>query len=314
MLRIAELKKTGAQATSPAGQAFNQTIDTLLQKQFHSVDDLWESIGPKFMAGITRLETQTGITKEQLLEVLAEGAQQEPEAAPGEHWTKFKAWLRGRRFVMAGTWLWSKVPALAYWPELLALLILGVLAALMLSHAAWKRDAVMVRTETGLPAFHVINEDDLEVKQAINIPGSLTSKSSAVGHYLLQQLPKGARLYANQISKVQLSDEDVADRHVLSVPVKAGAISPTLSPLDRVRLLFSPHLNNETNNNPDTLSNVTSIDDVIILSINRQGDSSSIVVALKADLAEVARLLSSSDMLVSQPMRGAESFHHMREK
>lgn len=311
MLRIAELKKTGAQATDPTGLAFNDAIDKLLQEQFYCVDDLWESIGPKFMAGITRLETQTGITKEQLIEVLAEGLQQEPELAPGKHWTKFKAWQPIRGLILVGIWLWSKVPRLAYWPELLALLILIVLASLLLSHAVWKRDTVIVKTETGLPAFHVINEDDLEVKHAVNIPGSLTSKSSAVGHYLLQQLPKGARLYANQISKVQISDEDVANRHVLSVPVKAGAISPTLSPLDRVRLHFYPHRNNETHNNPNA---VTSINDVIILSVNRQGDSSSIVVALKADLTEVAKLLSTSDVLISQPMRGAENFHYMHEK
>jgi hypothetical protein len=89
---------------------------------------------------------------------------------------------------------------------------------------------------------------------------------------------------------------------VISVPVKAGAISPTLSPPDRVRLLFSPRRNNETNNNPNADLNVTTIDDVIVLSVNRQGDSSSIVVALKADIVEVAKLLSTSDVIVSQPM------------
>lgn len=302
MLRIAELKKNGAQATDPTGQAFNDAIDKLLQKRFYCVDDLWESIGPKFMAGITRLETQTGVTKEQLIEVLAEGAQQAPELAPGEHWTKFKAWSPIRWFILKGMRLWSKVPTLAYWPELLAVLILIVLASLLLSHAVLKRDTVMVKTETGLPAFHVINEDDLEIKQAINIPGSLTSKSSVVGHYLLQQLPKGARLYSSQISNVQISNGDAANRQVLSVPIKAGAISPTLSPLDRVCLHFSPRRDNETGSNPTADLNVFSIDDVIILSVNRQGDSSSIVVALKADLVEVAKLLSTSDVIVSQPM------------
>lgn len=302
MPSIAELKKTGAQAKDPAGQAFNRTIDTLLQKQFQTVDDLWESIGPKFSVGITRLGTETGITKEQLIEVLAEGAQ-EPETAPGEYWTRFKAWRPVRSFALLWMSLWSKVPAPAFWPELVALLILCVLVGLLLAHAVWKIDTVMVKTETGLPAFHVIKEDDLEVKQAINIPGSLTSKSSAVGHYLLQQLPKGARLYDKQISKAKLSDEDSANRHVLSVPVKAGAIIPTLSPLDRVRLLFSPRHTNEANDNAGAVPNVTSIDDVIVLSVNRQGDSSSIVVALRADLAEVAKLLSTSDVLVAQPMR-----------
>jgi hypothetical protein len=301
MLRIAELKKTGAQAADPLGQAFNRAIDTLLQEQFDCVDDLWESIGPKFVDGIARLETQTGVNKELLIQVLAEGAC-EPELATGEHWPRFKAWLQARWPILAGKWLWSKIPALAYWPELLALLILIVLAALLLTHAVWKRDTVMVKTETGLPAFHVINDNDLEVKRAINIPGSLSSKSDAVGHYLLQQLPKGARLYDNQISKAQLSDEDAAHRHVLSVPVKAGAISPTLSPPDRVRLLFSPRRDNETNTNPSAAPDVISIDDVIVLAVNRQGESSSIVVALKADLAEVARLLSTSDVIVSQPM------------
>jgi hypothetical protein len=301
MPSLAELKKTDAQAATPEGQAFNRAIDTLLQQQFACVDDLWESIGPKFVAGIARLETRTAITKELLIQILAEGAS-EPELATGAGWTKLKAWSPVRWLIKAERWLWSTIPAPAYWPELLALLILIVLAALLLNHAAWKRETVIVKTETGLPAFHVLNEDDLEVKQEINIPGSLTSKSDAVGHYLLQQLPQGARLYGNQISTVKLSDEDSANRHVLSVPVKAGAISPTLSPPDRVCLLFSPRRNNETNNIPAAPLNVTGIDDVIILSVSRQGDSSSIVVALRADLAEVAKLLSTSDVMVSQPL------------
>jgi hypothetical protein len=274
MLRLAELKKKGAQASDPAGQAFNKAIDTLRAKQFDCVDDLWESIGTKFANGISSLSTQTSVDKELLIQILAEGAY-EPELVPDENRAKLKS----------------------YWPELLGAIILTLLAALLLSHAALRVDTVMVKTQ--LPAFHVIKEEDLEVKQTINIPGSLTSPSSVVGHYLLQQVPKGARLYANQISKVSV--EDAAERQVLSVPIKAGGISPTLSPPDRVRLLFSPR-RNETNNNTNAAANVTSIDDVIVLSINRQGDSSSIVVALKGDPVEVSKLLSTSEVIIAQPM------------
>jgi len=305
MFRLVTIKR----AEDQANQSFNQAIDSLLNR-YSYVEELWEEIGTDFPVGVTRLENTTQVPKAILLEILAD-ATKEIESEQ-QWWSRLTAWVARRKVVrtLIGWWKkprpwarsWYRTPFARHWPEFLVLVLVLTLLLFLIAGALRGRNSVLVVPETGLSAFHVISEADVKILPAIYVPGALSSKEEAVGHYLLQQVPGGSRLYDNQLSKVKLSDTDVSCRQVVSLPLKAASVSTTLSPLDRVSLLFSPRDNDKKSAVGDNEGKALRVDDVIVLAVNRQGDAASVVVAIRADMEKVATLLGNSDIVVFHQM------------
>jgi hypothetical protein len=305
MLRLVTIKRED----EPAHQLFNEEIDYLLTK-YKYVEDLWEEIGTDFPTGIAKLVNATGVPKAVLIEILADASKEiEPEQ---RWWLRLTAWVARRKVasVVAGWWnkprpwarQWYRTPFARHWPEFVGLAIILTLLLLLITGALRGRNTVLIVPETGLPAFHVISKDDIKVLPMIYVPGSLSSNEEAIGHYLLQQVPGGSRLYGNQLSKMKLSDEDASGRQVLSLPLKASFVSTKLSPLDRVSLLFSPREIDQKSAVGDKEEGALRVDDVIVLAVNRQGDAASVVVAMRADMQKVAASLGNSDIIIFQPM------------
>lgn len=316
MIRIISLRKPGTTADT----AFNQAVDTLLSNGFTYVEDLWEAIGPKFTTGLTALAVRTGVSEGLLIHLLADGASEpHPSLLNDGRLQRLRRWVGQNPKVVAAkracsnlkllfqTW-WFNAALSRLWPELSALLIASILIGLLGVNALRKRVTVLVAAESGLPAFHFITDSDLKVEPAIHIPGSFTAKEQVVNRYLLQRVPVGSRLYANQLSKVTLKAEDMADRQVLVVPIKASMVSTKLTPPDRVSLIFIPHDSEESDSKPtgtDTEKNEKKgayrVDDVIVLAVDRQGESTSLVIALKSNMEKLVPLLGNSNLVILQP-------------
>jgi hypothetical protein len=276
---------------------FNEAIDSLEQQHYIFVEELWEKIGSKFSEGIKQLSKETGVSYEALIQILADGNINSGAETTGRR-AKSKDWLLGRHpssLTFSDEWKKLRFRVRQYLPEVLAAIIIGTLLALLVLHAFRPRDAVFVKSN--LPAFHVITDQDVETGLAIVVPGAFASKEEVKGRYLLQQVTQGDRLYATQMSKLKLSDKEVTGRQILTLPVKTGVVSQTLAPLDHVNLYFSPRQIDKNN-----AGEVFSVEDVIVLAINRQGEASSLVVAIRADMSKVAALLGTYDLLISQPI------------
>lgn len=248
--------------------------------------DLWETIGEKFPEGIERVAKQTEIPAEQLYEILKH------PTTPSE--TKDQGGFN--RFFFR---------ALRHWREVVALTISVILLSLLVWNATQRRDTLVVNAVNGLPAFHIIRPNDVQSKKMFAVHDSLTPESDVIGRYLLQPVSHQAVLLNSQLAPPTLKDQ-LTGRETLTLPVKTGAISSTLAPGSRVRLLFSPRSGEDLKTSPtQTLSQIIAdlvIDDVIVLSANRRADSSSITVAFKntEDLNRALTQLTTSEIFISE--------------
>lgn len=249
-------------------------IAKLQAKNVTTVEDLWVLIGPKFEKGIKDFQG-TDCSREELVEILIQGA-----CPPTP-----KSNYRGDRFTF---WMSN------HWAEVIAMIIAMFISALLALNMGMKQDTVLISTKSGLPAFHVLTPEDVRTERMFKTSGSLTSVEKAEGRYLLRPVSEGAVLLDNQLGPPELKNE-LTGRFILTIPMKAGAIRSAIAPNLRVRLLFSPR---------DLTSRGTSssVEDVIVLAIDRQGDTSSITVAVRNqdDLIKATNLSATSDILISE--------------
>lgn len=255
-----------------------EVVSELKANKVTTVDELWQMIGPNFETGIQRVTEITGVSKDQLYEILKQ------QVVPYNK---------------------SFIPRMRHhWLEVLALIIIGVLLTVLIRNSIQRQDTLVINAPNGLPAFHIIASGEVRSEKRFGRYDSFTGESEVIGSYLLQPVSHNAVLRKSQLASPALK-EQLTGRQVLTIPVKSSAITPTIEPASRVRLLFSPRTPAEykTSTTPD-LSHIIAnfiIDDVIVLSIQRQGDSSSITVAFKneEDRKKALALLTTSEILIS---------------
>lgn len=271
MNRLANFKKIKAESLLKlAGQGIRTT------------GDLWEATGPK-SSGAKKLAQKVGLAEADLVDILAEAAR-EPEPESGDFGPRFKFWLGN------------------YWPEALALGLVLILLGLLVGNAVRPRDTVVVEAAAALPAFHIIRDSDVKVVKRYKTYGSFAAEPEVVGRYLLRQAAPEDILLSSHLGARAATPEELSGRALLSVPVRGGAISPTLSPPARVRLLFSPRERDDKAAAAPPLVETT-VEDVLVLAVRREADASSVVVAVREgdDLAKATSLLGTSDVFLSQP-------------
>jgi len=182
-----------------------------------------------------------------------------------------------------------------HWLDLLAFVILPLLLfglayrAYSLSQNAVPH--VDVSSTVGLPVFHKITKE-VELKAETRSQGAFTSVEKVLDRYTLAAIPAGSLIKENQLLSPELSAK-MQDRRILTVPVKPGTYSSTLSPPSEAIMLLSPH---ELAAEMQTVAF-----DVIVLSLEKSGDTSSATVALPEDKFNIAaKLLASHDAYLGQ--------------
>lgn len=138
-------------------------------------------------------------------------------------------------------------------------------------------DYVVVRSDDGLPAFHVIEPADITVAKKPEGSGAFTSTAGFVGRYTLQAIPAGAALRGEQISTARLARSDLAGRRIITVQVTLGAMRSALAPPARVSLLFTE----QGSTTPNTT--IVQLDRVIVLDIKPTEKGDWIVAAITPD-------------------------------
>ena len=258
-----------------------EAVATLERNNIVTLDDLWEEIGSDFRSGVARVVAM-GIDEAQVKEILNQ------EAVAGE--------ARSNSSRDRFAFFLSR-----HWREVLALVIAVVLLALLVRNVLQRRDTLVVTAPNGLPAFHVITADDVEPARMFRVDDSIAVESDVIGRYLVQPVAPRAVLLNSQLGPAHLKGQ-LNGRQVLTIPIKATAISSTIRAGSTVRVLFSPRPDVTRQDIPTTGTPDLIIPDVIVLAINLQGDSSAITVAFKTgdDLTKVLLLLSTSDLLISE--------------
>jgi hypothetical protein len=248
---------------------------------------LWSQVGSDFDRGIQCVADEIKVSEESLLNLLADNAAAEAEAhrVPSQKIS----------------WRWVK----GHWPEftfatlvvLVVFLILRASGALaFVSPVLGVSRPVVVRTVSKLPAYRVIRPEDVKQEEAEASPetGAFDSAEKVVGLYTLQPLAAGTVLREPQLSSARLESGDMAGRQLLSLPVKAGMLAASVTPAERVSLLFAPQ--GSEGHAPAHFI----LEDVIVLSVDRGSTFPSIVAAApaSANMTELVQRLGTSDVYV----------------
>jgi hypothetical protein len=246
-------------------------VNKLRDRGIKSVEDLWREVGTDFDAGLTQVGQDTGLEREDLLAILAEGAKPRDGKI-------------------------SSIEVLAGLALLLLLIAFGWrLFLIWLPSSAPAGQVVAARD---LPAFHVIQDGDVKWPDDSTEVDGLQSVDDILGHYLLQPLASGKALEKDQLSPARLSVSDMADRVIVSIPLEPEALNANTAQGSPATLLLSPRDLAQTG--PPASVEV----DAIVLKIDELENQVVLTVAIEeASRSELGAMLGMSDIFILQPAR-----------
>ena len=182
-----------------------------------------------------------------------------------------------------------------HWPDATVFIV----APLVLLALGWRaqsinnRNANYVVQSTALPAFHRI-ADNLELRHVPNAAGAFTSPAEVQGRYALVNVPAGATLFPSQVLSAELSGQ-MADRRVVSVPVKEGAYVSTMKAPSEALMVLSAR--------KDEVRSWARFE-VIVLKLDQGAGGAVATVAVKKDdFDRASALLGSHEVFLAQPAR-----------
>ena len=255
-------------------------IAELRKKNVRTTEDLWEQIGPKFKSGLTTFAGASNIPQESLISILIAGCSP-PTAKSSKKADRFKFWVA------------------TYWKEPMGALMLVAVLFVLVLNALTKQEIVVVRNDFRLWAPQVITASQLTTERKFKTNGTFAKPENVAGRLLVVPATPGSILLESQLGPAGL--DGLSERYLVTLPIKAIALGKTIVPGSRVRLVFSSRTS-DPKTDPAAQLPAASIDDVIILAINRQGDSSSIEVAIKNqnDPTRVAFVSANAEILIVQ--------------
>lgn len=155
------------------------------------------------------------------------------------------------------------------------------------------KDQIVVVASTGLAANHIIGINDVALIEKPKQEGTFSSIIEVIGRYPLKAVPAGATLRGDQLSSARLSQSDLSDYQILSIPIRTGAYNSHLTPASCVSLLFSPRVHD--------LNPPAEITGALLLGADRQGEVFTITLAIKkTDIPTVIKWLAIADIYISQ--------------
>jgi hypothetical protein len=170
----------------------------------------------------------------------------------------------------------------------LVALVLLVAAALWRDYYVPEDPKVLVQRSGGLPPFHVIVPADIRFTRAGDNGPDVLAKF--VGHYSTKYLSSGHLIVPKALSAgAQLSSE-LNDRFIVRLKAQPTNLFSGMAPPFRAALLAAPH---------DRGASALFVDDVLVLDLQTDGDSLSVVLALPtSDESTLAAFMAHSDFLL----------------
>jgi hypothetical protein len=272
--------------------------DSLEQQEIKTIDDLWHCVGVNFDQGISTIATKAAVAPELIYALLiADGLGDSRHRAEEEPFKVLslpnRSWLSLKRF-----WYDRNRHRLEAFLGIATLLLVAL--AIRAGYVSNKMtEQVVVKPSMRLLPFQSIRAEDVMLKGIPEEEGSFTSLDKVVGRFPLRAVAPGATLQEAQLIAEDLTGA-MRDRRVLSIPVNPRTLSSTLTTPTYVWLLLSPRATVEKG--PASTQSAL-LKDVILLSVNKQGDGAAVEVAVTDDgLKMIEPLLGEAEAFVLLPV------------
>lgn len=333
--RTIEIQRATMTDIATLAEEYSLAAASLTNRGVLTLDDLWACVSKDVDTGVTQVVATTGISQEVLLAFLIaetlEGARQSNRPKPFGQWFGVKPlWHAHKKFSDACARLWRNrrqywlnfkeyrlgldmfwvVPKLfghrlkslwlirkRVWPDIVLITLPLIIIGLAVRARFVNRrqvSQVVVRQGASLTPFSSVDPKDLTTESRARQSDTFASIEEIGKRYSLRQVTSGEFLRSDQLVTSKLSDE-MDGRQILSIPVKAGTFNSGLKPPAKIRLMLSPR---------EKTTAPAIVDDVILLVREKQGDSESIIIAVKDDAPKImGPLLGVSDVFVLWPIR-----------
>lgn len=225
------------------------------------LDDIWNRIGTHFDNGISDLAKQVCIDPQRLIELLISQFRNGKDISE-DFWVK-------RHWFGIATFMGTIVLIILAW---------GTLSAFISPDKIMKN--VVINGDAELPPYHVIDASDIRLKEAPYEPGYFLAEKDVIGRYALKSILQGEPLREDQLSKVHILHSDLKAHFLLSVPLQAGTVSPSIQQGSHASLLLSPSDSDMKTSAP------LLVKDVMVLSLKKKADTTVAVVAIPAEESE----------------------------
>jgi hypothetical protein len=241
----------------------------------NNFDDLWSQVGADFDKGIENVSEKAAIEEAALTALLIAESLGQLRIKHG--WlsslrNRYKWTYKGLRFLL----VLIVVLALAY-------------GMYRLSQRIPFPQQIVVTNPQGISAYRIITKDDIALRKVLfTSDKSVDDLSQVVGRYALTKLNPSTPILKDQMLPAELSNE-INDKFIVSVPIKASALVPTPKAGDRLSLLAVAA---PANNQPQLFSAV----DVILLAIEQRDGGPILVVAVQ-DLQNVNAITGGSTIV-----------------
>ncbi|MGI8640672.1 MAG: hypothetical protein ACR2MG_12100 [Pyrinomonadaceae bacterium] len=156
----------------------------------------------------------------------------------------------------------------------LCLLLFLALIPLVVYQVFVTEKQIVVAPKTGIPAFHPIAQTDLKNVLPLRAANEVGSDVPLIGRYTLKYLPENSLIVENDLLSTDLNKEMV-NRIILQLPVKSENIASSVGANSKICLLFSP--------NPSAGKQVTIINDIILLGVEKKETGTILIVAFQND-------------------------------
>lgn len=283
MVRIADLSED-----------YSLDVEALARGGVRTVDDLWACISRRVDEGVSTVAGKTNINRSVLLAFLISDALDDPRRS-------YKPKPKENLFWLIPKWLGAQAQRLwgtrrTRWPDLLLVALPLLIIGLGLRGQSLNRSVVQrVAVDSGvtLPAFACIDTGKLTTRAVLNEPGSFATVDELKERYPLRDLAPGELVKDEHLVPVGLS-KSLAQRRLLSLPIKNSSSIESAQPMDRVKLIFAPR---------DKDQSGVVIDDVIFLSAKKEGDATFARVAIsELEVSRIEGLLGTCDLFISQTL------------
>jgi hypothetical protein len=248
----------------------------LRRNEIRTSDDLWRAVGSEFQVGLARVSETTHVQRDSLLRALVAAADKEPrrQSATG------KATMLGLLGLI-----------LAVLAGLRLVEVLGMLRFPLPGSAAHV-DQVVVASEAGLAAFHLLASSDLRLAPRAPTALGFTRTQDALGRYLLRPVAQGALLRNTDVSTTRLPPSAFAGRWIATLRVDQATLGPQIQPgLDALLILAAK-------DSPARPAIETS---ALVLDIKRGASSAAVTLAIASERrSEVMAALGSSTVFLAQ--------------
>ncbi len=247
----------------------------------NTITSLWSQIGKDFNNGIDDVAKLTNISPKRLLDLLVRQTEKDKKLTE-DFWLK-------RHSLDVGIFLGLCI---------LIAFIFQAPKSCVSRRTSLAFGQMVVCGGTELLAYHVIRAGDVTVMEATMQPETFAITEDVIGRYPLESIQPGQPLRKNQLSKVRLAELEVKDRYLVSLSVKAGAVSPSVEQGSHISLLLSMR---SSDNKPIRDSLI--LKDAIVLSLEQKGDVILAVVAIpQQEAKKVVPMIPKSDVFLMKPL------------